>query len=98
MRVNAYLYNTPSDDYSFFFAEERPWIQGKLSSDAEFVCWQRKHDSEDQLLILCNGSYVQIDGQSLIDCKKKVTRCERLIQRGCPEVYTSEMEVPADES
>jgi hypothetical protein len=90
--VKSYLYNTPSHDYSFFFAEPTPWNQGRVSSDAEFVCWQRKHDSEDQLLLFCNGSYVEIDGQRIVSYERRVIRYELLVQGGQKYVYASEPE------
>jgi len=89
--VKGYVYSTPSEECSFFFAEAgRPWTHGNLASDAEFVCWKRKRESEDELLIFCNGSYVEIDGRRVLGCKRKVTRCEML--RGCDgkQIHASE--------
>jgi hypothetical protein len=98
MPVKAYLYSTPSEECSFFFAETgRSWTSGNLASDAEFVCWQRKRETEDQLLIFCNGSYVEIDGSRVLGCKRKVTRCEMLIRDGHKKIYASEPEALGDE-
>ena len=91
--VKGYLYSTPSEDYSFFFAEPgRSWTCGNLASDAEFVCWQRRRKSEDGLLIFYNGSYVEIDGRRVLHRKEKVTRCEMLIRDGYKEIHPSEPE------
>jgi Heparinase II/III-like protein/Heparinase II/III N-terminus len=98
MPVKSYLYSTPSEECSFFFAETgRAWIHGKLASDAEFVCWQRKRDGAEQLLILCNGSYVEIDGNRVLGCKRKVTYCEMLSRDGGKEVHASEPEALLEE-
>jgi hypothetical protein len=91
--VKAYLYSTPSEECVFFFAEAGGrWTHGSCASDAEFVCWQRKRDGEEQLLIFCNGSYVEIDGRPVLSCKRKVSRCEILTRDDHKEVYASEPE------
>jgi hypothetical protein len=96
--VKSYRYSTPSEDCSFFFSEAgRPWTHGNLASDAEFVCWQRKRETGDQLLIFCHGSYVEIDGRRVLGCKQKVTRCEMLIRAGHKEIYASEPEALVEE-
>lgn len=95
--VTAYLYSTPSETCSFFFAEKGRWTHGDVASDAEFVCRQRKRDSEDELLIFCQGTYVEIDGRRVLSCKRKVTRCEMLIRKGRNEIYASEPEALLDE-
>jgi hypothetical protein len=90
--VEAYVYDTPADDeYSFFFAEKgRSWNHGSLTSDAEFVCWQKKRVGDEELLIFCNGSYVEIDGRRVLSCKRTISRCEMLIQEGGKKIYVSE--------
>jgi len=89
--VRAYLYRTPSEECSFFFAESaRPWKQGNFASDAEFVCWQRKREGEDELLIVCNGSYVEIDGRRVLGCKRTISRCEILSSNSRRAIHASE--------
>jgi len=96
--VKAYLYSTPSQECSFFFAETAgPWNHGKVTSDAEFVCYQRECEGEDQLVIFCNGSYVEIDGRRVLDCKRKISRCEMLSRNDRKEVYASESEPFSEE-
>jgi hypothetical protein len=96
--VKAYRYSTAMEEYSFFFAEMgRPWTHGKLASDAEFVCWQRKREGEDELLIFCNGSYVEIDGRRVLSCKRTITRCEMHSRDGHKEIYASEPEALVEE-
>jgi hypothetical protein len=96
--VRSYVYSTPSEEYYFFFAEAgRAWIHGALASDAEFVCRQKKRESEDELLIFCEGSYVEIDGRRVLGCKQKVTRCEMLVREGRKEIYVSEPEAVSEE-
>jgi uncharacterized heparinase superfamily protein len=89
--VKAYLYSAPFEEWSFFFAEVgKGWTQGVVASDAEFVCWQRMRDCGDQLLILCGGSYLEIEGNRIIDCERVIVRCEVIIREGRKEVHASE--------
>jgi Heparinase II/III-like protein/Heparinase II/III N-terminus len=89
--VNAYLYSTSSEECSFFFSEkDTTWTHGKVASDAEFVCWQRKGEGEDELLIFCNGSYVEVEGRRVLGCKRRISHCEMLSHDGRREVYASE--------
>ena len=98
MPVKGYHYRTPAEEYFFFFAAiGEPWIHERLASDAEFVCWQRKRDGESELLILCNGSYVEIDGRRVLGCKQTVSRCEMVIRDGRKEIHASEPEALLEE-
>jgi hypothetical protein len=92
--VKTYLYSTPSEETFFFFAEENAneWKVGTITSDAEFVCWQRRREGVEQLLISCNGSYVEIKGNRIVSCKRKISRCEVLVRDGHKEVYASDPE------
>jgi hypothetical protein len=96
--VKAYLYSTPSEECSFFFVETaKPWAHGRVASDAGFVCWQAKRESQDQLLIFCNGSYVEIDGRRVLDCTRTISHCEMLNRDGREQVYASEAEALMEE-
>jgi len=96
--VKAYLYSTSSEDCAFFFSETgTSWKHGNLSSDAEFVCRQKNREGEDELLIFCNGSYVEIDGRRVLDCKSTISRCEMLRRNGHKEIYASEPEAVLEE-
>jgi hypothetical protein len=91
--VKAYLYSTPLKECSFFFSErERTWKHGNIASDAEFVFWQKKRDGAEELLIFCNGSYVEVDGRRALGCKHRVERCEIFTRDGSKQVYASELE------
>jgi len=89
--VKAYHYTTPSEDSFFFFAEAgRTWRHGSLTSDAEFVCRQRSRQGEDELLIFCNGAYVEIDGRRVPTGEQKVARCEMLTRDGGIKMFSSD--------
>jgi hypothetical protein len=93
-QVKAYLYSTPAEECSFFFSEGgRSWKLTNLASDAEFVCRRKKRNGADELLIFCNGSYVEIDGRRVLGCKHRVERCEIVTRDGSKQVHASEPEV-----
>lgn len=97
--VSAYRYESPASEYSFFFAEQgKPWRQDSLSSDAEFVCWSRKPGSVEQNLILCNGSYVAVDGGPGLQFKRHVLQGEVVLRRNVKEVFSSDPEAIEDKS
>jgi len=96
--VEAYVYSTPTEERWFVFAEPgRPWSHGRFASDAEFVCWQKKRESEEELLIFCNGSYVEIDGRRVLSYKRTISRCETLVREGRKEIYASEPDALMEE-
>jgi hypothetical protein len=89
--VEVYVYSTPIEEHSFFFAENgRPWNRGRFASDAEFVCWQKKCEGEEELLIFCNGSYVEINGRRVLSYKRTISHCEMLVREGRKEIHASE--------
>lgn len=91
--VMSYLYRTPSEECSFFFADQgRPWNHGRVASDAQFVCWQRQRGGENELLIFCNGSYVEIDGQRVLGFRPMISHCEMRSGSGGKEVRSTDPE------
>jgi Heparinase II/III-like protein/Heparinase II/III N-terminus len=96
--VQAYIYSMPSKECWFFFAENgTTWKHDKLASDAEFVCWQKKYEGDDELLIFCNGSYVEINGRRVLSCRRRISHCEMLSREGRKEVHASEPEALLEE-
>jgi hypothetical protein len=91
--VKGYLYSTPEQDCSFVFVEKgRRWNHARLASDAQFVCWRKKHEAEIESIIFCGGSYIEIDGRRILSLKRTVSRCEITIHEGQKEVHTSDPE------
>jgi hypothetical protein len=91
--ARAYRYAGEAGEYSFFFGEPgKPWRQDGVSSDAEFLCWKGSPGSPDHLLILCNGSYTEIEGGPKLRCGKAVRWCELVLQGGQRTVRSSDSE------
>ena len=91
--VRGYHYADEAAEYFFYFAPAgKPWRMSSVSSDAEFVCWSKKPGSPDQLLVLCNGSYTEIEGGPEVRCRKAVRWCELSAQGGQTTVQASDPE------
>ena len=89
--VSAYRYAAEEGEYSFFFGEPgKLWRENGVSSDAEFVCWKRSAEKAGHLLILCSGSYTEIEGGPKVRCKKAVRWCELGLQSGHRAVSSSD--------
>ena len=97
--AGAYRYRSPSVDYSFYFGRSRDsWRQDQVSSDAEFVCWKGSPGAAGQQLILCNGSYVAIDGGPELRFKRKISRGEIAFGKGETKVFSSDPEAVEEKS
>ena len=89
--VRACRYQAGGRDYHFFFGrKEQPWKCGAVASDAEFLCLTRGGTAKPDI-ILCHGSYVEIDGTRVLTMKRPVARCE-LIHGNARQVICSEAE------
>jgi hypothetical protein len=100
--VTAYHYAEEGREYFFFFGTPgKPWSHHSVSSDAEFVCWNRSSGSSDHLLILSNGSYTKIADVADLRCRRAVRWCELVLQGGRKSVRSSNpeaVESPPDDS
>ncbi len=88
--VSSCRYETGPETCSFFFGKGKPWKQGALSSDAEFVCWRQLRGTENGTLILCNGSYVEIEDRRVLTCSRVVSRCELIVHEGSRQIVCSD--------
>lgn len=74
--VHAYRYESPSASHDFFFASPgESWNVGPVSSDAEFVCLSSRPNHGNPEIVLCNGTYVEIEGHT-VRTPRKVQRLE----------------------
>jgi hypothetical protein len=89
--IHAYRYAAEDVEYSFVFGRRgRPWRKDSLASDAEFVCRKRKPGSVDEHLVLCNGSYAQVDGGPELRCVRPVQWAELVLKDGSRAVFSSD--------
>ena len=89
--VSALRYESGPKVYLFFFADQRkPWKAGAVSSDAEFVCQRRVTGSNDCEVILCNGSYIEIENRQVLACERFVSWCELKVCDGVRKIFCSD--------
>jgi hypothetical protein len=94
--VSVYRYSSEETEFSFLFADTgKPWRHGSVSSDAAFVCWSQK---PADLLILCNGSYAEIEGGSELRFRRPVSWGEVLQDQTGPTVFSSDAEAAQKEA
>ncbi|HEY6339550.1 MAG TPA: alginate lyase family protein [Candidatus Sulfotelmatobacter sp.] len=86
--VRAYSYKHQGDEHLFFFAQSKPWRYLSVESDADFVYW-RRNETEDKVVVLCNGSYVAIHGQRILSTRRRVSLCELVVGNSGCEVFCS---------
>ena len=87
----AYRFAGEDQEFSFFFGEAgKPWREGSVSSDAEFVCWCRLQNGSVQRLILVNGSHAEVDGGPVLRFTRAVSWAEVTMAEDQQEVFSSE--------
>jgi hypothetical protein len=88
--IHAYCYEAEERDHRFFFGGSgKPWKCGAVASDAEFVCLTRQQRAQAADVILCNGSYVEVEGKRVLSMMHSVSRCE-LVNGKTTQVFCSE--------
>ena len=90
--VRAYRYQTEEADHQFFFARAgQRWKCGPVVSDAEFVCLRSRLLAEASHIILCNGSYVELEGKRVLSATRPMERCELVNLEG-QQLFSSDAE------
>ncbi|HEY6769035.1 MAG TPA: alginate lyase family protein [Candidatus Sulfotelmatobacter sp.] len=85
--ICAYRYETQESAHTFIFARTGvAWRCGGLSSDAEFVCLTTGESSSYVNVILCSGSYLEVDGKRMLNASQPVGRWE-LVNGEHPKVF-----------
>jgi hypothetical protein len=91
--VRAYRYQTDTHDRRFFFApKDQGWEFGDVVSDAEFLCLSLGSGVAEPDIILCNGTYVSINGTRILSLKHRVEWCE-LINEIPGQIFGSDIQI-----
>jgi glycosyltransferase involved in cell wall biosynthesis len=91
--VKGYGYVTPEEEHRMFFSLGKAWKLGVWSSDAEFLYWGKSRDGARQILICCNGTYVEAEGGRIVSSPKPLLRCEIISSDGRMDVVASAKDV-----
>jgi Heparinase II/III-like protein len=88
--VRGYHYATPRAEHRIFFSQGNAWTLGRWSSDAELLYWGRSADGARQVLICCNGTYVEASGRKLVSSRRQLLRCEIISAGEQVDVFSSD--------
>jgi hypothetical protein len=94
--VSAYRFNDHREDHYFVFAQEDRWTFDEWKSDAEFL-YSCSTNGKLDLLVFCNGTYVEFCGKRIASSSRRVTRCEIIYCDGRTQVVCSEDEILVSE-
>jgi Heparinase II/III N-terminus/Heparinase II/III-like protein len=86
--VIAYRYKAAEEEHSFFFGQRGLWARGAWTSDAEFLYVGSVRGR--QVLICCNGTFVELAGQRIVSSARPWLRCEVVTSGGKTEVSSSD--------
>ncbi|HLY60746.1 MAG TPA: alginate lyase family protein [Terriglobia bacterium] len=80
--VRGYRYDYHKECHLIFIAEPgKRWSLSHWASDAEFL-YYCGGPGEQSYWVLCGGSYVEVDGQRVVTCKRVVERLELSFNQG----------------
>ena len=89
--VHGYRYSETDSEYSFAFGKAgEPWRKDIFSSDAEFVCLRKTSGGEVHLM-LCGGTYIEVDGGAQLRCIRPVAWAELVLKSGERAVFSSDL-------
>jgi hypothetical protein len=93
--VVAYcLSHAKAEDWICFARPRRAWTVSAWHSDAEFFYFGGS--GERQLLICCNGTYIESGGKKLISSSRQIVRCEIIIEGDQVNVFSSDENIQVD--
>jgi len=96
--VHEYRYSAKAAEGSFVFGKSgEPWRKDFFSSDAEFVCLRKTSGGEVHLM-LCGGSYVEVDGGAQLRCLRPVQWAEIIVKPGERSVFSSDLAAVDEQS
>jgi hypothetical protein len=94
--VSVYRFTDHREDHYFLFAQEDLWKFDEWKSDAEFL-YSCSTNGKLNLLIFCNGTYVEFCGKRIASSPRRVSRCEIASCDGRMQVVCSEEEILVSE-
>jgi hypothetical protein len=94
--VSAYRFNDHREDHCLLFAQEDRWTFDQWKSDAEFL-YSCSTNGKLDLLVFCNGTYVEFCGKRVVSSLRRMSRCEIMSCNGRMQVVCSENEILVSE-
>jgi heparinase II/III-like protein len=91
--VRGYRYAREKQEDCFFFADERAvWSLGNWTSDARFLYWSCDRERDVKMLVICDGTYAEVNGVRLLASEQAVDYAELISADGRTELRSSNPE------
>jgi hypothetical protein len=91
--VHEYRYLRDQQEHYFFFADARAtWSQGNWTSDARFLYWSCDRERDVRLLVICEGTYAEVNGARVLASEQVVDYAEVISLDGKTEMHSSNAE------
>jgi Heparinase II/III-like protein/Heparinase II/III N-terminus len=91
--VHEYRYLRDQQEHYFFFADARAaWSQGNWTSDARFLYWSCDRERDVRLLVICEGTYAEVNGARVLASEQVVDYAEVISFDGKTEMHSSNAE------
>ena len=93
----GYRYRAGKADHLIFFRREKKWGFAGWSTDAEFLYFGIDPSSDTRLLILCNASFLEVEGKKAISSVRNFLRYEIMMSPDQMQTFSSDEEVEISE-
>jgi hypothetical protein len=90
--MSVYRFISNGGEHCFIFSEEKSWVFHQWKSDAEFLYWCSANEKLN-LLVFCNGTYVEFRGNRIVSSSRRALRCEIMHSNGETKVLSSEDDI-----
>ena len=91
-RVRVYRFIDNGEEHCFIFAQDKSWTFNEWKSDAEFL-YCCSTNGKLNLLVFCNGTYVEFRGNRIVSSPRRALRCEIIHSTGKTQVVCSEDDI-----
>lgn len=91
--ASAYRYLDAHWESTFVFGRENsPWQVGPWSSDAEFLSSSVDLESGERCFVICDGSFIDVQGMHLLSCTRRISYAEVWTCEGKTEISSSDLQ------
>jgi hypothetical protein len=91
--VRGYRYEREKQEHRFFFADvSGAWSLGNWTSDARFLYWSCDRERDVKLLVICEGTYAEVNGVKVLASEQAVDYAEVTSSDGHIDVKSSNPE------
>lgn len=91
-RMSIYRFIDGREAHCFIFPEDKSWTSDEWKSDAEFM-YSSSSNGKLNLLVFCNGTYLEFRGNRIVSSPKCVLHCEIIVSHGKSQVVCSEDDI-----